>query len=331
MEVINKFRCFVIGWDTEILMECSKGASYGMLKKYMSAIMIMATIWGIIGWCIAQNYIGIESLWGKGATSSGFVAFIVWIERTIIQTVGRLGLIKWFRIILGVLMAVLGSTIFDQIFFEQDVAVKMEEIRTEQINKEVPKQIKLIDADLKKLSRERDSIAKVNTALYERLEKNPTVAAVDVKTVKEQTGTDAEGKAIFTEKQTYEKKNSQNPLNAQIVANDKILIANQERINELQNKKLSTADTVREKYEKMDTGFLEGLSALRHFLGEQTIALVFYIILFLFLACLELLVITSKGGDSKCEYDMYVEHQLKKRKEIYRVQEEKWGKEDDGK
>ena len=63
---------------------------------------------------------------------------------------------------------------------------------------------------------------------------------------------------------------------------------------------------------------MEELKALVLILREDPYALAFYIFLFLFLLCLELLVVTSKTGDSKCDYDLVVEHQLRIKAETLR-------------
>lgn len=78
------------------------------------------------------------------------------------------------------------------------------------------------------------------------------------------------------------------------------------------------ADKTRDEFENAATGFLEELKALVLILREDPYALAFYIFLFLFLLCLELLVVTSKTGDSKCDYDLVVEHQLRIKAETLR-------------
>ena len=133
-----KIACYLIGWNSELLKECGE-TSRRALRRYISAIVILSIIWGTIGFCFAERYIGIESLLGKILTSCVFITIIVCIERYIILT-GKLGnFLGIIRFLLAFLMALLGSTIFDQIIFKNDVEFKMKEIRTEQINAEVPR------------------------------------------------------------------------------------------------------------------------------------------------------------------------------------------------
>lgn len=44
---IENFYCHLIGWNPEILAECSE-ASFALMKKYVSAIFILSLLWGTI-------------------------------------------------------------------------------------------------------------------------------------------------------------------------------------------------------------------------------------------------------------------------------------------
>ena len=321
MNIFTKLECFIVGWNPRILKDCGE-ASYRLLKRYMAAIIILAIIWGTIGWCFAGNYIGVQSFWGKALISIVFVSIIICIERFIILMVGRSRSAMIFRVILAFLMAVLGSTVFDQIIFKNDVDVRMKEIRTEQINKEVPKRIALIDGDIQKIRHTQDSIRIKNNELYAEISKNPVITAYDVSTTTHQTGVDENGKPIEEKTQTVNKRNVENALINQAKANDRTLEAYQKQIETLQEKKLSMADDTRKEYEQAKTGFLEELGALYTLLGDSWVALAFYIFLFLFLTSLELLVITTKGS-TLCDYDLIVEHQLNIKRETLKNAEYK--------
>lgn len=283
----------------------------------MAAIIILSIIWGTIGWCFADNYIGVNSFFGKTIIAIVFICIIVCIERFIILMVGKSKTAVGFRFVLAILMAVLGSTVFDQIIFKNDVDVRMKEIRTEQINKEVPKRIALIDGDIQKIRHTQDSIRIKNNELYADISKNPVITAYDVSTTTRQTGVDEDGKPIEEKSQTVNKRNVENALINQTKANDRTLDAYQKQIEVLQEKKLSMADDTRKEYEQAKTGFLEELGALYVLLGDSWVAKAFYIFLFLFLVSLELLVITAKGSTS-CDYDLIVEHQLNIKRETLR-------------
>ncbi len=314
MNIFTKLGCYLIGWNPVILKDCGE-ASHRMLKRFISAIIILSIIWGAIGFCFAERYMGIDSIIGKMATSLVFILVIICIERFIILAVGKLGAAGFFRAILAIMMAVLGSAVFDQIIFHQDIEVKMKEVRTEQINKEIPKRMSYLDNDIQRVTSLIDSIGSANISLYEKLAKNPVIVATDVSTTTRETGKDADGNPIIDKVNNVTKRNVENPLSGQVKANEEALKIYQEQLDGYQKKKISVADEVREEYEKAPIGFLEELKALISILKEDTAALIFYIFLFGFLLFLELLVVTSKGADSKCDYDLIVEHQLNIKKE----------------
>jgi len=312
MSTITKVGCFIIGWKPEILQNCTE-VSHAMLKKYLAAITILSIIWGIIGWSFADRYLKMD-WYGSLITSFIFIIVIVCIERYIIQTHGKLKLTRWFRVILAILMAVLGSTIFDQIVFQKDVEKKMREILTEQINSEIPKRSLLFDDGIKKLSVRIDTINNENQKLYVEINQRPYIPIYESSITKTKTDEiDENGKPIYNDVQIINKKNVLNPKMEQVQRNDELLKEYRAKVDTLEKQRLNIADVVRNEYENADRGFLEELNALYSLLGDEWVARAFYIFLFLFLMCLELLVITIKGID-KCDYDSLLEFQLKQKK-----------------
>lgn len=310
IKLTTRIACRLIGWNPDILQECGE-ASHRALRRYLSSITILAIIWGLIGFCFADRYIGIESLGWKCAASAVFITIIICIERFIILHVGKLGWTGVFRFLLAILMAALGSTVFDQIIFRHDTEVKMKEIRTAQIAEETSRRLVYLDKEIAQLGQDIDSLGKINIELYAELAKNPVIAATDVNTISTQTGTDSLGRPVYAKTTSVTKKNVENPLSARVKSNEAELSRQQTRLTELQERKLTTAGDVRAEYEAARVGFLEEFKALMSILGEDGWALAFYLVLCSFLLFLELLVVTSKSGDSTCDYDLIVEHQLR--------------------
>lgn len=222
MGILTKIGCFIIGWKSDILKECGE-ASHRTFKRYISAIIILSIIWGTIGFCFADRYVGIESLHGKILISLVFTTIIICIERFIILTVGKLGWMGFIRGLLAFLMAVLGSTIFDQIIFKNDIDVKMKEIRAKQINEAIPERMAYLDADIKRVTEQIDSIGRENIRIYELLSKNPVIVATDVSTTTKQTGVDKDGNPIEEKVTSVNKRNVENPLSGQAKANENAL------------------------------------------------------------------------------------------------------------
>ena len=293
----TKFACFLIGWNATLLKECGE-SSRRTLRKYMSAIIILSIIWGTIGYCFAERYIGLESLIGKLSTSFVFMTIIICVERYIILT-GKLSkIMATVRVLIAMLMAVLGSTIFDQIIFKNDVEFEKKEYITEKVNSEVPKRNQLIENELRALQADIDSLSRINAYLSEEIEKKPATQITTYDNVKKAVGIDDEGNPIYANEVSKTTHVIANPLIEQRKANEEISKQYNDRKVNLQNLKLETEKNVREEFEASSTGFLQELEILfKQIIFKKPIAAAFYIFLFLFLMLLEMLVVMTKGGD----------------------------------
>ena len=140
MKTINRIGCFLIGWNKDILKECGE-ASYRQYRKLLSAICIMMVLWGTIGYCFADRYINIESCVLKVCVSLAFMLIVLCVERVIILTVGKAKLMSIMRILMALCMAVLGSCIFDQIIFRNDIQQTIQEHREDVIKETIVKRL----------------------------------------------------------------------------------------------------------------------------------------------------------------------------------------------
>ena len=308
MNLITKIECFIVGWKPEILKECRE-ISYAMLKKYTAAIIILSIIWGVIGWNFAGNYLGIESWYGKVITSMVFIAIIVCVERYIILSYGNLKTIKIFRFCLAFLMAVLGSTIFDQIIFRND-------IQTEQIKQEVNNQGILLQNSRNRIDSMIALTKNQNTILREELQKNPQVPGrIEGMTKEVIIGQDDFGKPILGKTITSKTELVDNPRWQDKEKSDLLIKEYQDSIYSLDRQQIHLAETVTAKIKNKEhnIGFLQELGILVQLLKKNIIMLVFWCILFAFLMCLEMLVLTTKGKDN-CDYEILLDFQLKQRK-----------------
>lgn len=316
------FACFLIGWNATLLKECGE-SSRRTLRKYMSAIIILSIIWGTIGYCFAERYIGLESLIGKLSTSFVFMTIIICVERYIILT-GKLSkIMATVRVLIAMLMAVLGSTIFDQIIFKNDVEFEKKEYITEKVNSEVPKRNQLIENELRALQADIDSLSRINAYLSEEIEKKPATQITTYDNVKKAVGIDDEGNPIYANEVSKTTHVIANPLIEQRKANEEISKQYNDRKVNLQNLKLETEKNVREEFEASSTGFLQELEILfKQIIFKKPIAAAFYIFLFLFLMLLEMLVVMTKGGDGDSDYDLIVQHQQRIKAETLKRMEE---------
>jgi hypothetical protein len=111
--------CFMTGYNYMIVRNSSE-ATAKAVKKYLSALLIVCTLWGFVGYAFTRRYLHGEwyiSLIGALI----MVLMVIQIERQIILSIGRNRMAYAFRVLIGIVMAVLGSVILDQIIFKDDV------------------------------------------------------------------------------------------------------------------------------------------------------------------------------------------------------------------
>ncbi|KAA6328603.1 hypothetical protein EZS27_022517 [termite gut metagenome] len=301
-----KWGCFLTGWNSKILSCCSE-ASYKQLKKYTSALLILIILWAFTGYCFADRYIKLP-WWGCIITALIFVLIVIQIERQIILTVGRNRLSGIFRVFIAFIMAVLGSSIIDQIIFGDDIDKKKIEIIDRQVEKLLPGRLTVIDAKLFSLQHEIDSLDKINIALKEEIAKKPTITTVSsTTTYVRELQPDNTYKSM--PQKTVSTSPIANPRIRQVETNEKNLEWLRGQQENFTLKKMDAENDLRDKLNET-RGFLEELNAMIEILKESHTALFFYCFVFAFLMSLELFVVTSKFGDKKCDYDLVIEYQL---------------------
>ena len=258
----------------------------------------------------ADRYINIESCILKVCVSLAFMFIVLCVERVIILTVGKARLMTVMRVMLALCMAVLGSCIFDQIIFRNDIKQTIQDHREDVIKETITKRMSIFEKDERRIKSDMDSLGKATLALNEELKKNPTIEMTDVSTVKTGAGTDENGNPIFQTSTTVNKKKMPNPMAGQLNANNEQIQLYQNQLEQIRQDKKDIFKTVTEEVHSRPVGFIEELEATLKVVSNSWISLVFYLILFCFLTFLELFVLTIKMGESKCDYELIVEHQL---------------------
>ena len=315
MKTLRSIGCFLIGWDKNILKECGE-ASYRQYRKLLSAICIMMILWGTIGYCFADRYINIESCALKICIALVFMFIVLCVERVIILTVGKAYLMSFMRVLLALCMAVLGSCIFDQIIFRNDIQQAIQEHREDVIGATVTKRLSIYDSDIHRITQEMDSLSKATIALNEELQKRPVIKGTNVSTQEQVVGVDEEGKPRKVKTQTVNTVTLANPLAEQLKANNDQIQIYSAQLEQLRQDKKEVAETVRDEVTQRAPGFIEELEATLKVVSQSKVSLAFYIILFCFLTFLELFVLTIKMGENKCDYELIVENQLNLKKNL---------------
>lgn len=301
-----QFGCFLTGYNYAIVKNSSE-ASAKAVKKFLSAILIISTLWCFIGFAFTQRYLH-GGLYASLIGAFVMVVMVIQIERQIILSIGGNPWAYGFRVIIGILMAILGSVILDQIVFKDDVEkIQISKIQTE-VNRLLPiktqeltSQIQQLDISIQQKENER-----VNTT--NEVGRNPIIFSPST-TI--QFKKDSTGKMVPINK-TVTNNSIANPkaeLIPQINNQIKYLL---EQKTKKENDKLNI-QAILEQELKSKTGFLDELKILFSILLSSGVALAVWILLFLFFLAIELFVLVNKLGDSKNDYDKTIIHQMEMR------------------
>lgn len=309
MDILRKIGCILIGWNNDILKECGE-ASIRQYHKLLSAICIMMILWGTIGFCFADRYLNIYNWPLKIGVAIVFMVIVLCVERVIILTVGKAYLMSLMRVLLALCMAMLGSCIFDQIIFQNDIQQAIQEHREDIIGETISKRLSIYDSDIHRITLEMDSLSKATIELNEELQKRPVIKGTNVSTQEQVFGVDEHGRPHKVRTQTVNTVTLANPLAEQLKANNDQIKIYSVQLERLRQDKKEVEETVRKEVSGRAPGFIEELEATLKVVSQSFVSLVFYIILFCFLTFLELFVLTIKMGENKCDYELVVENQL---------------------
>ena len=296
-----KLGCKLTGWSSSVLSQCSE-ASKTQLSKYTSALLILMIAWSITGFCFAQRYIGLP-IWGCILVSLVFVTIVVMIERQILLALHPTKKLATFRLVIAIIMAIVGSSIFDQTMFGKDIDKQMADTIELQTVDLTQKRVSNIDSKLMAFQIEKDSLNKVNSELQADVNAHPWIIQKSVTNSQDRLVVNGKIKVVNNPSVTTNQ-----------VANPKqiVIAANNEKIkqivlqeNDLNKKRLTVEEDTRKECQA-NVGFLEELEAMVSIVTTRTVAGIFYVIFFLLLMSLELFVVTSKMGDEECDYELAI-------------------------
>lgn len=305
-DFFTKFGCFIIGWDKDILDQCSE-ASHRQFRKLVSAMCIMIILWATISFCFADRYVNVESVFSKIAISFVFVVIVICIERIIILTVGRAWLMGIMRGVLALCMALLGATIFDQIIFRNDIQDEIQKKREIIISETISQRMSIYESDMNRINSEMDSLRSLIERQSDELQKKPKIKTYNHQSVVTHDNNQDGQKKEITTTSTNE---MLNPLADQIKQNQEQYKIYLEQMEKLRQDKKDIAQAITKEVSERAPGMIEELEATYKVVTKSRIALVFYFILFVLLISLELFILAIRIFDTKCDYDSLTEHQL---------------------
>lgn len=297
---MERLMCYFIGWKYSQFKQCEE-ASSRILKTYTCALLIVMSIWFTIGFVFSQRYIGVSSLPGRIGVGLIFSLIVYMIEKIIILLLSGKAVV-YFRLGIAICMALLGSFIFDQLIFRNDLENAIRDQETIKVQKEIDNLIVTKNKQIVKLKHNNDSI-------YNEIAKRPVIQKINTSTVNVPSGLDSNGVQQYKRVTNVQSVASENPLQEQARANEQRINQYQKDILQLENKNVN--DIVNDNIKNKRTGFLEELKASWNVITSDWISVMFYVLLFIFMCLLELFVASIKLFKSKdCGYDLITKHQL---------------------
>jgi len=308
-----KLGCFLTGYNYTIIKNSSE-ASAKSVKKYLSALLIVSIIWCFIGFSFSNRYLH-AGLFGSACVAIVMVIIVIQIERQIILTTGRSNWALIFRALIAIVMAVVGSIIIDQIIFKEDIEIQKISKVQEDVNKilstkttQLDMEIGSLDTLIMKKEQERadliDEITRkpfVKSSISER--KNHIVK------INGPNGTSRDSVIVRTDLTLTDAVNPK----AGLIATVDQLIADL-RIQKTDKQKARI--NIRQDLEndlKSKTGFLDEMKTLISILTSHTVALIVWILIFVFFLSLEIFVLVIKFGDTKNDYEKTILYQMNAR------------------
>ena len=290
--------CLLTGWSSKVLAQSSE-ASKCQLSKYTSAMLILILIWGVTGFCFAQRYIELPT-WGCCLVSLFFITIVIMIERQIILTSEKSFWVLAFRIVIAIIMAFVGSTIFDQTMFGKDIDKQMANTIELQVVDLTQQRVRIIDEKLASLRREIDSLDKANAQLQADINAHPFIEQKTVTNSKQHIVIDGEVQVVNNPTVTTTQVANPNQAIVSKNASQVDILRGQEQLW-TERKQSVEEDTRRECKESV--GFLEELEAMWIIITTRKVAGGFYLLFFFLLMSLELFVVISKMLDKESDYE----------------------------
>ena len=237
------------------------------------------------------------------------VIMVIQVERQIILTIGKNRWAMSFRVIIGLVMAIIGSVILDQIIFKDDIEKqKMQNVIVE-VDKMLPVKSKELDLQIQNINsqiaaKEKERVEINNASPFE---KQNTVETRNIPTrVRMPDGTLRDTIISKRDIKIEDVPNHKLAVIPQIT--DQIQQLTKQRI-ENENMKLHMQDTLTNQLQSK-VGFLDELNILFNILFNSRIALFIWCLLFLFFFSIELFVLVNKFWDKRSDYDQTIIHQM---------------------
>lgn len=306
-----KLGCFLTGYNYNLVTHSSL-ASEKTVKKYTSAMLLIGIIWAFIGFVFTKRYIlnneVPDSFFDKVKPYIGaltMIVAIIQIERQIILSYGKNKSAAVFRILIGLIMAIIGSVIIDQVLLKEDIELAKIEYVQGTVNSLVPSRTNEIDSLIAQkgmgirnydhLIDSTNNIIKGNEFLIHYVSTTTNIDALDSNLDKSIT----EIKPI----------SMANPLINSNEQNMRIRDTLSSQLYDLQLSKLTIRQDLEEEI-KSKTGFINEIEILFTIILRSWYGKIIWILFFLFFLAIELFVLFNKFSDKDNDYEQAVLHQM---------------------
>ena len=305
--------CFLTGYNYSILRNSTE-SSVRVVLKYQSAILMICILWGFIGYNFVARYIEEADFLVSMTVAIVLIIIAIQIERQIIMSTGKKKIALVFRILIGLLMAFIGSLIIDQILFAKDIDIEKTNYIKAQVEERLPDRIETLQKEIYRLDTQ--ITYNQNQLIYfSNLE--PLLNTSKTKTTV--TTTPRIGIIDSTILDTVDSIITSNETILSQLENPKFKFIPELRqsINDLTSKRIELVKQINgveqelENKLKEETGFLDDLNILMSLLSKDgnTHLIIVWGMFFLFFFLIEMFVLTNKISDNKSAYDEILNHQ----------------------
>jgi hypothetical protein len=282
MNIFTSYSCRIIGEDPTRFANLHL-STRDRIKAFSFAIMIPVILWAITGFVIATEIFNIES-YGALAIGAVCALFIYMIERIVLVTPKNWGT-NIIRLLIGLIIAILGSTTFDIVIFDKEITTQLIQSEKIRLNVDFVKEQVLYT----------DQIAQKKT---------------DWLTAQNAASCEANGTC-------GSKNRSVGPIYRQLSNHAELLrqdyLMMQDKLDQLSSQKeklINNSPAITAK----QSGILTRIEALHQFIHHNTYALIAYILFFGLILFFELMVVITKIA-----FKETVDDQLNALKEKYDI------------
>jgi len=298
-----KISCFFTGFNYQIVKNSSEAAAK-MVKKNMSALIIISILWAFIGFNFTSRY-----LHGNTFTSLivalVMVVVVIQIERQILLNVTSSKGAITFRTIIGVIMAFIGSIIIDQIIFKDDIEQGRMATVQQRVNQILPMKTSELKEQIAQIANAIEKKEEERNQILAELGKKPTISTPTSVGKYEK---DSTGKMVMVGREvTYQ--SLPNPKASLIPQIDNQLAQLRSELTKKEEMLLNIRSEI-ENEMQAKTGFLDELTALYRIVTSSVVSILVWVLFFFFFASMELFILVNKISDKHTDYEDIVLHQM---------------------